>query len=145
MKTSFNNHSGHVDVDAFLRVCAAGNLKEVERMVAEDPRVVDVSNPMGFTGLMKAIQTDHLHVAAFLVAKKADTLVRTDSEMTAWHFAAEKEKADFLNILASGTPAEKRAGISSEVSRYMRGEMTPKVSGYLSSLATAAPASSYKK
>ena len=75
-------------------------LKEVKKLVAEDPSIVNVKNATGDTPLFVAVHEQHLDIIQFLIENKANVNNKnTKDGWTALHIACYLKDANIVKLL----------------------------------------------
>lgn len=82
------------------RAIMKDKLKEVKKLVAEDPSIVNVKNATGDTPLFVAVHEQHLDIIQFLIDNKANVNNKnTKDGWTALHIACYLKDADIVKLL----------------------------------------------
>jgi len=76
-----------------------GDLSKVQKLLAENPQLLNAKGPWGWTPLQRAVYFNHSDIVSYLISKGSDVNIRTPDGETALHWAIKcghEELARFL-------------------------------------------------
>jgi uncharacterized protein len=89
-------------VEGIWGAAAAGNLGEVQRLVGQDPRLLNAKDPSGCTPLMRAAYEDHVEVVRWLVDQGALVNESSVNGSTALGLASVRGHTPVVRLLLDG-------------------------------------------
>lgn len=83
--------------EELIAAASQGDTARVQRLLADDPTIVDARDCFGETALMRAAKSGSFWTVAALITSGANTRLRSNASKTALQLAVDTRRGQWLN------------------------------------------------
>ena len=91
-------------ISSFLEKAQLGLVEDLERMLEENPSIINSTDIRNETALIEASRNNHLAAIECLLSHEADTEIKSDSGHAAIHWAARVGSLEIVQLLVKKNP-----------------------------------------